>query len=147
MVAVLYASEPLLAELPVSHLSTRYRRTLEEEPSSNGEMLESFTMIALPDNTKNYIARIISYLEIPLDEARSFSWYDDLFLSGPVQTAAVRVRSRTDEPSSPRLRSLVVSARSVPFTGELDGTFQRAQPHGFVYLERPAFSRRSGVLD
>ncbi len=101
---------------------------------------------SVADNTKNYIARIISYLE-SLSTKQVLFWYDDLFLSGPVQTAAVEsavARMNAD----PQIKIIKLSTRSVPFTGELDGTFQRAQPtDSYILNVQPSLVDREFLIE
>jgi hypothetical protein len=102
------------------------------------------------DNTRNYITRVISYLRSITTPYVVF-WYDDMFLSGPVQTEAFANAVRLME-TDPRINLIKLSACSYPFTGDIHrtpyGQFQQARSSdSYILNVQPSIVNRSFLLN
>lgn len=98
------------------------------------------------DNTRNYIARVLSYLQSVSTKYVLF-WYDDMFLSGPVQTKAVEdAVARMD--ADPRIKVIKLSSCSSRFTGNIQGAFQEAHPSdSYILNVQPSLLDREFLLE
>jgi hypothetical protein len=110
------------------------------------------TLLSYPEpanNNTNYIQRVLHYLK-SISTKYVLFWYDDMFLSGPVDRSAL-MDAYTLMNTDDRVKLIKLSRHSYPFTGSMHttplGTFQQSSlSDPYVLNVQPTLFDRAFLL-